>query len=255
MASSHFFRLCSITGENGILYAMQHNKRTLHTERGAPAHIDVSRSSLNYCLAGNDTPKAIATHAKVQMLKAGIDKPRKNAVMAVEIIFSLPIERHQQDTKPFFTDCYEWLNKTYAGELLAFDVHLDESAPHAHAVILPLIDSKLQGDKLKGDRTNIKRVRTSFYSEVGVRYGLARVDKVRLNNADKQSLIKLVLARLKTDSVMLSDVWACVRDAISHDPMPYAQILGIDKQHQDHPKIVKSFVDIKRSKGKGSFKT
>jgi len=143
MASSHFFRLGSITGENGILFAMQHNKRTLQAERGAPAHIDASRSSLNYCLAGNDTPQAIATHAKVQMLKAGIDKPRKNAVRAVEIIFSLPIDRHKQDTKPFFTDCYGWLIKTFAGELLSFDVHLDESAPHAHAVILPLIDNKL----------------------------------------------------------------------------------------------------------------
>lgn len=54
---------------------------------------------------------------------------------------------------------------------------------------------------------------------------------------------------------MLSKVWPCVRDSIFHDPTPYAEMLGFNKQHQDYSKIVKSFVDIKRSKGKGSFQT
>ena len=101
MASSHLIRLGSIKGKNGVLEALKHNKRELQAERGAAAHIDVTRTPLNYCLAGDSTPKAIANHAKVQMLKAGIDTPRKNGVMAVEVIFSLPIDRQQQDTNQF----------------------------------------------------------------------------------------------------------------------------------------------------------
>ena len=128
MAASQLLRLGTIKGKNGVLEALKHNKRELQAERGADAHIDATRTPLNYCLAGDSTPSAIATHAKVQMVKAGIETPRKNGVMAVEVLFSLPIDRHQQDTKPFFADCLAWLNNTFAGELLSFDVHLDESA-------------------------------------------------------------------------------------------------------------------------------
>jgi hypothetical protein len=68
--------------------------------------------------------------------------------------FSLPIDRHTQDTKPFFTYCPNWIKKTFAGELLSFDVHLGESAPHAHAVILRLIDGKMQGRDMVGSAGN-----------------------------------------------------------------------------------------------------
>ena len=255
MASSHLLRLGSINGKNGVLVALKHNKRELQAERGSPLHIDATRTSLNYCLASDSTPQEIATHAKVQMLKAGIETPRKNGVMAVEVLFSLPIERHHLDTEPFFKDCLAWLNKTFEGELLSFDVHLDESAPHAHALILPLIDGKMQGNKLMGGHGNLMRLINLFHIEVAKHYGLSRSDRKRLSEADRQSVVKLVLSRLKADSVMLSGVWACVRDAISSDPMPYAQMLGIDKPHLDYSKANKSFVDIKRSKGKGSFIT
>ena len=180
MPSSHLFRLGSINGKDGVLVAMRHNKRTPRNALGA--NIDVSRTSLNYSLTRSDTPETIAMHAKVQMLQAGIDKPRKNGVMAVECIFSLPIDRHQQDTKSYFKACYEWVKQTFAGELLSFDVHLDESAPHAHAVILPLINGKMQGDKLKGNRDNIKRLNDSFHHEVAMYYGLIRSATTRLNH-------------------------------------------------------------------------
>lgn len=250
MASSHLLRLGTIKGKNGVLVAMQHNKRTLQTERGASANIDATRTSLNYSIASDASPEEIALHAKMQMLKANIE-PRKNQVMAVEIVFSLPIDRHNQDTKPFFTDCYNWVKQTFAGEILSFDVHLDESAPHAHAVILPLIDGKMQGRNLMGGRGNLMRLINKFHHEVASHYGLSRSDRARLNNADKQTLEKLVLTRLKTDAAMQSSVWACFRDAIHNDPLPYAQILSIKLPQATIGKS-KTFVQIMTSKGKGS---
>ncbi len=186
------------------------------------------------------------------MVMAGIDTPRKNGVMAVEILFSLPIYRHNQDTRPFFNDCLAWVKQTFAGELLSFDVHLDESAPHAHAIILPLIDGKMQGSELKGGKGNLYRLNDLFHSEVASRYGLAKASRQRLNAKDKQNIERQVLTRLKSDNVMLSCVWACVRDAIHKDPMPYAQMLSIEPGEPTR-KSRKSFVDHKRSKGKGSF--
>lgn len=251
MASSHLIRLGKLKGENGVLVALKHNKRTLQNERGAGANIDVTKSSFNYSLTGGDTPEVIALHAKVQMLKAGIEKPRKDCVRAVEVLFSLPIDRHGQNTRPFFTDCLNWIKQTFAGELLAFDVHLDESAPHAHAIILPLIDGKMQGRDMVGSTGNLMRMINKFHADVARHYGLSKGDRARLTNADKQTLEKQVLARLRGDSVMLSGVWACVRDAIHNDPLPFAQLLSITAPEKPSAKH-KSFVQIMTSKGKGS---
>ena len=253
MAASHLIRLGKIKGDNGILVALKHNKRTLQNERGASANIAAARTSFNYVLAGDATPETIALHAKVQMLMAGIEKPRINCVRAVEVVFSLPIDRHQQDTKPFFTDCYGWVLQTFAGELLSFDVHLDESAPHAHALILPLIKGKMQGRDMVGSTGNLMRLINKFHADVARHYGLSSSDK-KLSSMDKQAIEKLVLARLKTDPVMQSSVWACIRDAVHHNPMPYAQMLSI-KQPVAKKGKNKSFVDHKRSMGKGKFIT
>lgn len=249
MASSEFFRLGSVTAKRTLLVALRHNKRTHQAERGASENIDATRTHLNYSLTEICTPEAIDRHAKVEIAKAGIDKIRTNAVVAVEIIFSLPINRHYQDTKPFFTDCYEWTKQNFAAELLSFDIHLDESAPHAHALILPLIDNKLQGDKLKGDRNNIMRLSNLFHTEIGSQYGLIKTVKSRLSAKVKQSITQLVMEKLKGDAVMKSSVYACIRDLIYKDPMPFAQLLSIGLI----PETNKSFVDIKRSHGKGSF--
>ncbi len=250
MAASHLIRLGKIKGVNGVLEALRHNKRTLQNERGASANINPAKTFLNYSLASDDTPDAIALHAKIQMLKAGIEKPRKNGVMAVEVLFSLPIDRHSQDTKPFFLACQAWVLNTFAGELLSFDVHLDESAPHGHAVILPLINGKMKGRDMVGSTGNLMRLINQFHSDVAKNYGLSRSDRPNLTNADKRTIEKLVLSRLKGDPAMLSNVWACIRDAIHNDPMPYAQMLSI-KQPLATISKSKSFVEIMTSKGKG----
>lgn len=252
MAASHLMRLGKLKGENGVLVALKHNKRTLQNERGAGANIDVTRLHLNYALASDDTPEAIALHAKVEMLKAGIEKPRKDCVRAVEILFSLPIDRHAQDTRTFFKDCMNWTRQNFAGELLSFDVHLDEAAPHAHALILPLINGKMQGRDMVGNKGNLMRLINKFHADVAKHYGLSRNENKRLTQADRQSIEQQVLTQLKSDPAMQSSIWACVRDAIHNDPLPYAQILSIQLVATKQPKA-KSFIDHKRSKGKGSF--
>lgn len=244
MTPSQLMKLGKLKGRDVVLVVLKHNKRTMEND---PAHIDVTRTYLNYALHGIDTPENIALHAKVQITKAGIESLRKDAVMGVEILFSLPINRHEQDTSQFFIDCCEWVKKTFAGELLSFDVHLDEAAPHAHAVILPLINGKMQGSDMAG---NYRQLQNSFHDEVAGYYGLSRGDKKRLSKADEETLERQVLRRLKGDSVMSSCIWAVVRDVIKQDPMLFAQFLSIELPVKTK---IKQFVDFKRAKGKGTF--
>lgn len=250
MASSYLIRLGKVKGENGVLVALKHNKRILQAEHGTGANIDVTKTSLNYSLVNDHTPEQIARDARLQMFIAGIEKPRRDCVRAVEVVISLPVDRHKQDTRPFFIDSFEWVKQTFAGELLAFDIHLDESAPHAHAILLPLVDGKMQGNKMVGNTGNLKRLINKFHNEVAKHYGLSRSDRKRLTYKDKQCTEKLVLKRLHNDPVMKSCIWPCVRDSIHIDPLPYAQILNI--QLAEKPIKHKSFVSIMTSKGKGN---
>ena len=169
--------------------------------------------------------------------------------MALEILFSLPINRHQHDTRPFFQCCMDWTTRNIPGVLLSFDVHLDESAPHAHALILPLVDDKMRGNKIMGNIGNLNRLRNLFYTEVARHFGLTRNETKRLSGDDKAALEKQVLLRLRIDDVMKSAIWPCVRDAIHNDPLPYAQLLGIEQKPARYSG--RSFVQIMTSKGKG----
>ncbi|GAB7563029.1 hypothetical protein LG202_10680 [Methylobacillus methanolivorans] len=250
MAASHLFRLGRIKGKNGIEEALKHNRREIQQERGTGGHIDPTRITLNYSLHGDGCAREIAVRAKVAMLEAGIETPRKNGVMGVEILFSLPIDRHQHDTRPFFQDCLSWVQRNMQGELLAFDVHLDESAPHAHAVILPLVKGHMQGSDLIGNTGNMNRLRSLFYSEVARRYGLSQVN-AKINERDKAMLARDVIKSLSSDPVQHSALWPFVRDAIHADPAPYAEHLALS--HLPGKRKRKSFVQIMTSVGHGKI--
>jgi hypothetical protein len=238
-----------VKGKIGILNAAKHNKRTLQAERGAGANIDAFRTPLNYSLTDPATAEQIDRTAKVLMVKAGIDKTRKNQVMALEIIFSLPINRHQQDTRPFFQDCMDWTQQNIPGVLLSFDIHLDESAPHVHALILPLVDGRMKGNEIMGGKGNLMRLINRFYADVAVNYGLSRNQSKYLAGKQKEGIEQQVLNRLANDTVMKSVIWPCVRDAIRKDPLPYAQLLGVNQQPGNGKR--KSFVQIMTANGKG----
>lgn len=258
MAASHLIRLGSVKDvykqgkfvQYGLLALLKHHKRTEKPKD----NIDPAKSSFNYSLTNVAAPEAITSHANSQMLAAGLVKRRLNGVMAVEVLFSLPIDWHTKNTRPFFSDSMAWVKQTFAGELLSFDVHPDEAAPHAHALILPLVDGKMQGNKMIGGKGNLMRLINLFHKDVAKNYGLSRSDYKRVNSADKARLALAVLNRLHGDSIMKSSVWAWAIEAIKADPFPLAQMLTIVSAKPTSKKV-KSFVDHKRSHGKGSFTT
>lgn len=245
-ADSGFFRLGAVNNaRGGLLPALRHNKRDL-PERG---HIDTSRSHLNYALTPMSDPKAIDKHVRMTLLEHDIT-PRANAVMAIEVIFSLPENRRDRDNTAFFSDCCVWVSQMIDGELLSFDIHLDESAPHAHALILPLLDGALQGRKIMGGKANVMRLRNAFFEQVGSLHGLTKGK--RLSGNDRAKLAHDVQAALSNDPIVKSKIWTLVNDGIKRDPQPYANLLGVALNKQRKPS--RSFAAIMTSKGKGNHK-
>lgn len=87
-------------------------------------------------------------------------------------------------------DVYDWCAKRYGQEnIIGFQVHLDESSPHIHALIVPV------GQRAKSGRECVmwsakfgknrfeygqilKDTHTSLYEDVGSKYGLERGDSI-----------------------------------------------------------------------------
>ena len=230
MSSSQLIRLGAINRAKGktVLAALRHNKRTLPPDPKFRHHLTKN----NYALHGFDTPEKLDNQVSAKMALAGIKEPRKNQVLAVEVIYSLPATWHTKDTRPFFMDCYAWTKNVFGDEIISFDVHLDEDAPHAHALILPLMDGKLQGNKMMGNISNLRRYNDLFHQEIGNRYGLNKPVFKRLNPYNKHQLANEVKKRLKNDKYKESPIWTVVNDCIDSDPQKFAQHLGIDATTQ-----------------------
>ena len=87
-------------------------------------------------------------------------------------------------------DVYDWCAKRYGQKnIIGFQVHLDESSPHIHALIVPV------GQRAKSGRECVmwsakfgkscyeygrilREMHTSLYEEVGSKYGLERGDSI-----------------------------------------------------------------------------
>lgn len=247
---SGFFRADTVSKEKrgGLLPALKHNKREL-PERG---HIDTTRTKLNYSLTPQNDAKTLFNDYRKRLIDLDI-KERKNGVQAIEAIFSLPVSWHSRNNTEFFVACFEWVQKTIQGEMLSFDVHLDEEAPHAHALVLPIVDGKLQGSNVLGGKGNIYRLQRAFSNGVGEKFGLP-LNK-RLNPNKRKELSKVVLSTMHrdNDNAIKSKLWTLFQDTIKRNPQPYADLLGVVVTDTKQ-KRGKSFVEIMTSKGKGNTK-
>ena len=91
-------------------------------------------------------------------------------------------------------DVYDWCAKRYGQEnIIGFQVHLDESSPHIHALIVPVGQRAKSGRECvmwsaKFGKTRyeygriLREMHTSLYEEVGSKYGLERGDSIEGRN-------------------------------------------------------------------------
>ena len=96
-------------------------------------------------------------------------------------------------------DVYDWCAKRYGQKnIIGFQVHLDESSPHIHALIVPVGQRAKSGrecvmwsakfGKSRYEYGHILReMHTSLYEEVGSKYGLERGDSIEGRNVSHLS--------------------------------------------------------------------
>lgn len=231
MASQYdafFMRMQSINAKKGLLIPLRHNLREDQNERGSRRHIAPERLGLNYQLEGIGDANQIKQWADELISESGA-KLRTNASLAVEVVFSLPAERHGADTRPYFEDCLAWLRHEFKGlEVLSFVVHLDEAAPHAHAILLSLRDGRVCGNEIMGGRAAAMRRQDDFFWRVANKHGLKKPAR-KLSAKQRDQLFMAISSAIHGEGyIPKSKVYSLIMDEIRKAPVKYAQSLGID---------------------------
>ncbi|MGV8933198.1 MAG: plasmid recombination protein [Gallionellaceae bacterium] len=229
-AHSQFMRVKKLKGAGIIKLAARHNLREIQAEMGADRNIDPARTSQNIVLFGEVTADAVARCA--QNLMKGIKQKkalRADAVMGLEIIFSLP-RNSGINEQHYFSDSVNWADKFFEVPILSAVIHNDEAAPHCHVLLLPLFDGRMIGGGLMGNKTRLKEMQANYFKMVGVRYGLTRQPKAtRYGQAARERVAMQSIAALKDAPSKLNDpaIRDVLRDALAANPEPLAVLLGL----------------------------
>jgi len=251
VSAAGFLRIKKLTGGGIIGKAARHNRRAVQTEYGSNERIDQARSHLNQTIHGPVCADAVVQLTKDLMAAAGVTALRKDAVMGLEVIVSLP-KNHQLNDWEYFAACTKWIADYFGGmqNILSSDIHRDEAQPHCHILILPLLNGKMNGGKMMGYKPKLLAMQQKFFDDVASHYGLEKAP-AKLAGASKQAAVKVVLQSLiaVSDPALKSKAWATIREDIERDPSPYVRDLGIELQLPT--KKLKTMAQIFTSKGKG----
>ncbi len=251
---SFLFSIAVINSIVQLRGAFRHNKREIQKELGVRSHIDSKKIPLNYALVAEERTDDLVNKVR-GLIEIYEDltgrRIRRDAVLAIEVLFSLPAANTAIVTREYFNDCLAWTKVHFSpAEVLTANVHMDEANPHMH-VILSCVDSnKLIGSLLKGNKNKYKERSDDFFHTVAQKYGLSRPNE-KLLKADRMRLAKQVISEVENsaDPVTKSLHYQLIRNRIEMDPVPFATNLGIEIKTA--PKKMRTVAQIFTSKGKG----
>jgi hypothetical protein len=229
MTHAQFLRIKKLTGKAIIEVAARHNHREILAELGAVqgGHINPARIGLNRILRGHSTAAAVASQAQMLMDDARVKAMRKDAVRALEIIFSLP-PQSAIDHDQFFNESVQWAEQYFAVPVISAIVHNDEAAPHCHVLLLPLVGGRLVGSDLVGGRSKLLTMQADFHSQVGQRHGLTRqAAQKRHNAAIRKQAIDSAFDVLEAKSGLSAAVLLALLAPHLNDPVPLLLALGL----------------------------
>lgn len=223
------YALCikRLFGPHIVKVAAKHNLRGIAAEIGCDGHIDALRIPDNFILRGLATADDVARLAKTLMDGAGIVKLRKTAVMALELLFTLPAKTNI-NPRQYFEDATLWAETYFRVPVLSSVGHMDESAPHCHILLLPLVDGKMNGSDLHGGKAKLSAMQTDFHLNVASRYGFSRqATQKRHSAAVRSAAIARARERLQANSGLQDAVIEALLKPHIQNPEPLLTALSI----------------------------
>lgn len=159
----------------GVRGIQSHNKRE-HPPKTNP-DIDLNKSAENYDIIYADNYQEKIKNI-IRNFATETKTVRKDAVVMCNFIVTS--DEHtmksmtEEQQKDFFNDSVKWFADRYGAETIVNAVvHHDETTPHLHIGIVPIVGERLSAKKLF-DRKELTAIQTDFSKQVGETYGLER---------------------------------------------------------------------------------
>ena len=174
-----------------------HIERTIHPKNADPTRTHLNRELIQFPNGVTNRTQAIQHRLDTAGLKRKI---ANNQVRAIRILLTGTHEDMMQIEKEgrldeWCQDNIDWLQKTYgADNVVSIVLHMDESTPHLHATVVPIVHTERQRKKKEQEvkrtyrkktpaprlcaddimsRANLKRYQNT-YAEAMQKYGLQR---------------------------------------------------------------------------------
>ena len=232
-----------------LLAAFRHNLREIQKELGANSHIDSKKSSSNILLRGSQTSNSCFETYKTLLKTAGIDTLRKDAVLCVEYLFALSTNTNIP-VYGYFEESVTWLENYTGCRILSAVIHLDESAPHLHVLLMPLRNGRMQGSKLAGNRQSIHALKRDHFEKVAKHFGLQQSSSLSKQEKNKVAEMAYVIIVQSPNLLKNPDVKHALIKVIASDPVMLQQSLSIEISPKS--KKLRTLAQTMTSKGKGS---
>lgn len=248
------FGIGKINSQIQLRDALKHNKREILRELDSASQIDPTRTSMNYSLLEVKSSKELMQQVNLAIVlfeKNSGKSIRRDAVVAIEILFSVPATRKDIDLQQYFADCLDWATKEFApAELLTADVHLDESNPHTHVIFLCVTHKRLVASSVVGYKNKFHDRRENFYRQVAKKHGL-EMPPPSLSRTSRTLLANQIIEHFgrSADPITLSQHYPAICDAVRQNPAPFASTLGIAVPSK--PQKLRTVAEIFTSKGRG----
>lgn len=165
-----------IKSKNMFVKMHKHNFRTDYCE-----NIDKSNSYKNeelIALPEGETYKSILDKKIKESEYYKTHKVRSNAVFGIDVQIGFSREKLTDatfDLDAWKTQAVKWAEDTFGKEnVISAVLHMDESTPHIHAVVIPMDDGKLNCSKFLGSPQKMSELQSSigqYMSEVGLERG------------------------------------------------------------------------------------
>ena len=244
-----------IKNDPDIVYkAAKHNLREIKAELhpNSTSRINSKRSYLNTVLRGKSTAAEVVIENEQLMKKANVSVKRIDNIRGVELIFSLP-KQFSMDGNACFEDFALWVESYFPqSPIISAVTHWDESTPHIHVILLPLIDGKLQGHKLMGNLSAIHKMRESCNAIVGTKYGIELQKRETVDHNENSRIASYALDAICKNPELLKDVEikAVLTSSIKRDAAKLYKLLQRSNRKQLRKPKAPTFASIMISKVK-----
>ena len=237
-----------------LLGAARHNLRTIAADITFNGAIDTSRSKLNVVLAGPSSAEEVAELAKQHIDECCKHKRklRRDHVQAVEILISLSQDL-EGGSETFFQACLEWIQRRFGSlAVLSAIVHFDETKPHMHVLISPIIDGRVNGSRLINRQSLIDQ-KNEFSKDVAEKFNV-QLPRPKLTKYEQGQASNCVITHLNSiqSPLLLDPAWNSIKAAIQKDPIVFLADYGIYAELKKPKKSMRTSTEIFTSKGKGS---